>query len=384
MDESDGQCPASPLGVADGPGSRSPAEVPWTTESCQAVVMADGILRSEWIGRHVVVPFPKHLRQADAAQTAEQLLNAIRDGATVVVADMSATVSCDHAGIDLLSRAYLRASITQAELRLVVATAAAAELVAAAGLDRLVAVFPSASAALTAPEHDRQGWSPTAGHSWPTRLEAGRGGGSGSGRLNAAVLRALIDSLEDGIVLTDDDGTILLASRRLASMFGYDQGELVGRPVESLVRGDLREAHREHRIAYGLNPLPRPMGQRTRLAGARKDGSSVPVTITLSPVPTASGQFVLGVVRDATRSPLREDLASMAWAAAAEQDERGQELLGRVVTSLFHVGLSLQAAANLPAEPARERLADALGRLDEVIHQVRGHVFRSPGADHHG
>jgi len=340
--------------------------------------MADGIRPAEWIGRHVVVALPEHIEGADAARVGDQLLNAIADGATVVVADLSATVSCDQAGIDVLSRAYLRASITQAELRLVVDTAAAADLVTSIGLDRLVAVFSSVPAAQQAPEHDKP---PVAGPPWPARQEAGQNNGSRPGRVNAAVLRGLIDTLDDGIVLTDDDGTILLASRRLASMFGYEQGELVGRPVECLVRGGLREVHREHRIAYGLEPVPRPMRHRARLAGVCKDGSSVPVTITLSPVPTASEHFVLGVVRDATRSPRGEDLASMAWAAAAEQDQRSQELLGRVVTSLFHVGLSLQAAASLSAGPARERLTDALERLDAVIHDIRGHVFRSPGSD---
>ncbi len=340
--------------------------------------MADGTVPGEWVSRRAVVALPEHLEGPAAARAAEQLLQVIADGAAIVIADLSATVSCDHAGIDALSRAYLRASITQAELRLVVTTTAARELVTAAGLDRLVATFPSVPGALAAPAghgHDHQ---PAAGLPWRARQEPGEAGGPAAGRVSATVLRQIIDALDDGIVLTDDDGTILLASRRLASMFGYEQRELVGQPVECLVPAGLREAHRQQRSAYRMESAPRPMSRRARLAGMRKDGSSVPVTITLTPVPTTSGRFVLGVVRDATRSPRAEDLASMAWAAAVAQDDRGQELLGRVVSSLFRVGQSLQAAAGLPAGRARERLTDAIERLDEVIHDIRDHVFRSP------
>ena len=197
--------------------------------------------------------------------------------------------------------------------------------------------------------------------------------------MTAAVLRQLLDSLDDGIILADADGTILLASRRLAAMFGYEYGELTGRPVECLLRGALHEVHREHRLAYTQAPAPRLMNHRERLAGTRKDGSSLPVTITLRPVVTASGHFVLAIVRDATRPAHPDDLASMAWAAAAEQDERSQELLGRVSASLLQLGQSLEAAVDLPAGLAGDRLTAALEVLDDVIYDIRDHLFRVPG-----
>jgi len=43
---------------------------------------------------------------------------------------------------------------------------------------------------------------------------------------------------------------------------------------------------------------------------------------------------------------------------------------------LFRTGLSMQAAASLPTDAARERIGEALERLDETIHEIRDHVFR--------
>ncbi len=103
--------------------------------------------------------------------------------------------------------------------------------------------------------------------------------------------------------------------------------------------------------------------------------------ISLSPVPTASGHFILAVIRDATETRRREDLAALARAAASEQAHRGQELLDRVVGSLFQVGHSLQTAIDLPREAARERISEALGRLDDTIREIRDYVFTTrPGS----
>ena len=67
---------------------------------------------------------------------------------------------------------------------------------------------------------------------------------------------------------------------------------------------------------------------------------------------------------------------------AAWEGEHNRELLDRVVTGLFHAGLSLQAAASLPADAARERIDEVLQRLDDTIREIRDHVLRSrpPGS----
>ena len=178
--------------------------------------------------------------------------------------------------------------------------------------------------------------------------------------MNEAVLRQLIDALADGIVLVGEDGRIMLANRQAAAMFGYRPDELGGQLVESLMPARLRDVHRLDRAAYALKLAARPMADRARLVGLRKDGSTIPVTITLRPVPTASGHFVLAVVRDATHEQVQDDFAGLVRAVLAEQAQHAEELLDRVVGSLFHVGSSLDAAAGQPAELARERIGEAL------------------------
>jgi anti-anti-sigma factor len=319
-----------------------------------------------WTGRQAVVALPEHIDVSNAGQIREELLSVINRGAAALIADMTATISCDHAGADAVVRAYQRAVISGTELRLVVTARIVSRTLSLSGLDRLVSIYPSLEAATAAR-------TPAAVLA-PAR-PAGPPDGNGA-TITPAVLRKLLDALQDGVALADSDGAIALANRRLAEMFGYEHAELLGHPVESLIPADLRAAHRRHRAAYAQAPATRPMGAGARLVGLRKDRTTFPVEISLSPVTTAAGHFVLTVIRDITEARRLEDLADLARAAAAaERAHRGQELLGTIITSLFRVGLSLQAAMELPAEVARQRIAAALDHLDDTIREIRETAF---------
>jgi anti-anti-sigma factor len=339
--------------------------------------MAEGMEPVAWAYQRAVVAFPEHVDASNAAQIREQLMAAFDRGAAVVIADMSATVRCDHAGIDAVARAYQRAAVHRADLRLVATAPAVRRLLAAESLDRLVPVYSSVGAAAAAGELDGLDplGDPAPSAVAPPSSERPRAG-SGPVSLDEAMLRRLIDALADAIVLADEDGRIVLANRRAAEMFGYSHGELAGQLVESLIPASLRDGHRLDRATYALKPVARPMADRARLVGLRKDGTTVPVTITLSPVPTASGHFVLAVVRNAAQEHWQDDLTDLVRAALAEQAHHAEELLDQVVAGLFHVGLSLETAAGQPAELARERISEALQRLDDTIHEIRDHVFR--------
>jgi anti-anti-sigma factor len=342
-----------------------------------------------WTGQRAVVVFPEHVDMSTAAQIREELLGVFDRGAAVVIADMSATVWCDYVGVDAVAQACQRAAIRRAELRLVATAPAVRRLLGAEGLDRLVPVYSSVEAAIAAgepdgPEAPGDLAQPAVAPRCPARPRDEQENDARPAPLNEAVLRQLIDALADGIVLAGEDGRIVLASRRAAEMFGYERGELAGRPVESLLPAGLRDAHRLERASYALKPVTRPMADRARLVGLCKDSSTIPVTITLSPVPTATGHFVLAVVRDAAHERAQDDLIELVRAVLAEHAQHAEDLLDRAVGSLFHVGLSVDAAAAQPAELARERISEALQRLDDTIHEIRDHVFRSrrPGSGH--
>jgi anti-anti-sigma factor len=341
----------------------------------------DGPCPVRWTGRQAVVTLPEHIDASNSGPIREQLLDLIDQGAAVLIADMTGTVSCDPGGADALLRACQRAAVSGGQLRVAVTAPAVRRILDVSGLDRLVPVYPSvpAASAIGIPGVIPLAPRPGRGERAAQVLPRHRGR---TARVTPAVLWGLIDALGDGVILTDDDGVIVLANRRAGDMFGYPPGELTGQPVESLVPDGLRAAHAGQRAGYAQHPTARPMAARARLAGRRKDGSTFPVRVSLSPVPTASGRLILAVIRDVTEDLPHADLGDLARAAAAAgQARRARELLDRVASGLLHVGLSLQAVIELPHDAAVQRIADALDRLDETIREIHDHIFASRDHD---
>lgn len=93
---------------------------------------------------------PRQVGAASAGPVGEQLMAVLGQGATVLIADMTATRSCDHAGTGVLARVYQRAVAQGTELRLVIGAAVVRRVVALSGLDQLVPVFATLRAARAA------------------------------------------------------------------------------------------------------------------------------------------------------------------------------------------------------------------------------------------
>jgi anti-anti-sigma factor len=361
----------------------------------QVAAVSEDSYPVRWLGRQAVVALPEHIDVTNAGQIREELLSVINRGAVVLIADMAATISCDHAGAEAVARAYQRAVVSGTQLRLVVTAGIVRRVISLSGLDRLVPVYPSLEAATAAgepagaaPLTPRPARAGTAGQepggaAGPRRGErrAGPENVPRAAGITPAVLWGLVDALTDGVALVDGDGLLALANRRLAEMSGYEQAELIGLTVEALIPADLRPAHRGYRADYAQAPEARPMSTRAPLVGLRKDGATFPVEVSLSPVPTATGHLTLAVIRSRTQTQTqqRADLVDLARAAVEEQEHRGRELLDRVVQNLFHVGLSLQAATSLPTDQARRHITQALQRLDDTIHEIRDHLFPTHG-----
>ena len=110
--------------------------------------------------------------------------------------------------------------------------------------------------------------------------------------------RQVIASAPDAIVQVDESGRIVLVNRAAERLFGYDRGELLGRPVESLLPERFRAAHERDRSRFMARPALRPMGEGLVLHARRRDGCELPVEISLSPHRSAAGLVVTTTIRD--------------------------------------------------------------------------------------
>lgn len=121
---------------------------------------------------------------------------------------------------------------------------------------------------------------------------------SGDRQQQTKLFRGLLDAAPDAMVIVDRRGRITIVNAQAEQMFGYERAELVGQTVEVLVPDRYSGMHMAFRQGYVTEPRTRPMGLAGDLRARRKDGSEVPVEVTLSPLETEEGLLVLAAVRD--------------------------------------------------------------------------------------
>lgn len=113
-----------------------------------------------------------------------------------------------------------------------------------------------------------------------------------------ARFRDLLESTPDSIIIANATGRIVLANSQAEKMFGYQPGELRGQLIEVLLPQRFHHAHVGHRWHYFGQPRTRTMGAGLELYGVRKDEVEFPVEISLSPIQTEAGTFVISAIRD--------------------------------------------------------------------------------------
>jgi PAS domain S-box-containing protein len=167
---------------------------------------------------------------------------------------------------------------------------------------------------------------------------------------------ALLESAPDSIVIVGRDGRIVMVNRQVERTFGYEREELLGQPVEVLVpeRFSHHVSHREGYIAW---PRTRAMGADLDLFARRKDGTELPVEISLSPLDTSDGRLVTSIIRDVSD---RKRVESRLRQTAAELETANAEL--QQFVSRFR-GL-------LESAPDAIVIVDSGGRISIVNRQV--------------
>jgi len=170
----------------------------------------------------------------------------------------------------------------------------------------------------------------------------------------AELLSAIVASSDDAIISKDLDGIVTSWNRGAERIFGYTAEEMIGRSIRTIVPAE-RQSEEDEVLRKIRNGQSVDHFETIR---RRKDGTYVPISLTVSPV--RSGGRIVGaskVARDISER-WRAD-AAIAEAGAAEADLQ-QRLLALVAAS----GSLLESPRITDVIPATLRLAAKLVPAD--------------------
>lgn len=111
--------------------------------------------------------------------------------------------------------------------------------------------------------------------------------------------RLMIENMLDALITTDKNGTITLINPAAEKMFGYQSGEILGRDIKILLPDYLHASWDRDLQLYFKTGEGRLLGKGSQEITAQcKDGSLIPVEISVSQVVIEGAVYFLGMMRD--------------------------------------------------------------------------------------
>lgn len=210
--------------------------------------------------------------------------------------------------------------------------------------------------------------------------------GSKSGRredrssaVSAARFESLLDTAADGIVVIDETGRMLVFNKICEDLFGYTSEEAVGQSVNLIMPPEFASAHDGFMDNYHRTGIKRIIGIGREVSGKHRDGTVIPLELSIGEAKTSEGRQYIGVLRDLRPRRAVESRVSQLQAQVVHMtrlsamDEMGAAMAHELNQPLTALLLYLQAVARQIKSCHAEGKAPndkMLGVLDKAVQEA--------------
>jgi diguanylate cyclase (GGDEF)-like protein/PAS domain S-box-containing protein len=126
-------------------------------------------------------------------------------------------------------------------------------------------------------------------------------------------LRSVVDHSTDALITLDQHGVIQSFAGAAQRIFGYTAAEVVGEKINRLMPEPWRSEHDTYMNNYLRTGHAKIIGIGREVSGQRKDGSFVPLDLTVTEFALDGCRFFTGILRDITeRKAAQEQLRFQA------------------------------------------------------------------------
>ena len=145
-----------------------------------------------------------------------------------------------------------------------------------------------------------------------------------------ARFRTVIETAVDGVVLIDTAGTVQIYNQTCVQMFGYKPDEVLGQNVTMLMPPSYRVEHDTSLKNYLQTGEKNVIGGSREVIGLRKDGSTVPLELSLGEAKQNGERVFVGILRDITERKRAEQ------ALCESEDRLRRSVLDAPIPIMMH------------------------------------------------
>jgi PAS domain S-box-containing protein len=199
-------------------------------------------------------------------------------------------------------------------------------------------------------------------------------------RIAEARLAGMISIAGDAIISIHHTRRITLFNWGAERIFGYTADEVLGQPIDILLPEELRSRHAAHIVNFGRSPVTtKRMGERSRIAGLRKNGEIFPAEASISRFATAGEWTFTVILRDVSERVQTEEtlrhLANQMRDAVAARDQIMAVVSHDLSNPLNAVAMCLSGLHDDPPAPMAKGLVaaaqDSVDLMSRLIQDLR-------------
>jgi two-component system sensor kinase FixL len=205
-----------------------------------------------------------------------------------------------------------------------------------------------------------------------------------------SLFQTLLATAVDGIIVIDARGTVRVYNDACERLFGYPADAVVGRNVSMLMPAPYREEHDGYLRHYARTGERRIIGIGREVLGARKDGSTFPMLLSVGEGTVKGEKIYVGIIHDltskeGTRKRLEQlqmellhvsRLSDMAQMVAGLAHELNQPLTATMnyVKAARRVMAGVEAPQVTKAQELIDKAAEQTARAGKIIRHLRDFI----------
>ena len=120
-------------------------------------------------------------------------------------------------------------------------------------------------------------------------------------RQNEEYIRAVVNTVMEGIITTSESGAIETINPTAEQMFGYKGFEIIGENIKILLDESSRKGIESELEKYLSTGKSRLIGSSREILGRRKDGSTFPMELSISEIDLADHRKLVAITHDITK-----------------------------------------------------------------------------------